>query len=267
MARQYKHHFKLVTNKIMQLIDPKFDNRDTKLTNQFGNKKRKLNNGMGKMSKPLIKIGCFYLHGLQGREEFANSLSFDLDILFFCESLCDSQLKTASYFCTPNRIIYSKNAKCEKRSGRPSGGIGFVVNDTLNCKAKMSGTDWMATITISNLMVIGVHLTHESGTMGEEVLESQLAEVALEIEQCKSIGREFLLIGDFNVDFKKPSGKRDLMSNFILENGGLKIDDLLHLQSTQITFRSFMGSSWIDHCASMQNNQSIKTCTIMAHGS
>ncbi len=129
----------------------------------------------------------------------------------------------------------------------------------------MSGPDWMATLTISNLMVIGVHLTHESGTMGEEVLESQLAEVALEIEQCKSIGREFLLIGDFNVDFKKPSGKRDLMSNFILENGGLKIDDLLHLQSTQITFRSFMGSSWIDHCASMQNNQSIKNCTIMTH--
>jgi len=264
MARQYKHHFKLVTHKIMQLIDSKFDNRDTKVVNQSGNKKRKLNDGMGKMSKPMIKIGCFNLHGLQGREEFANSLSFDLDILFFCESLCDSQLKTASYFCTPDRRIYSKNAKCEKKSGRPSGGIGFVVNDTLNCKANMSGPDWMATLTISNLMVIGVHLTHESGTRGEEVLEAQLAEVALEIEQCKSISREFLLIGDFNVDFKKPSGKRDLMNNFIFENG-LKVDDLLHLQSTQITFRSFMGSSWIDHCASMQNNQSIKNCTIMTH--
>jgi len=128
-----------------------------------------------------LRIGSFNLHGLKGREEFANSLSFDLDVLLFCESFSNSLLKTNSYFNVPNRLLYSRNAKCEKKNARPA---GFIVNESLKGKANTSLNDWMAIMTIGNLKIIGVYLTHEAHKIGDEILASEL--ISLEVEQSRS---------------------------------------------------------------------------------
>ncbi len=107
-------------------------------------------------------------------------------------------------------------------------------------------------------------MTAKSGRTGEEILAAQIAELEIEIKKCKQKNLEFLIMGDFNVDFKKPSSKRDLLVD-LLTDYDLKLDDYIHKQEVQMTFRGYMGNSWIDHCATLKNNNSILKCSIVVH--
>jgi len=104
-----------------------------------------------------------------------------------------------SNFAIPGKCIYNRPASKIKKSGRYASGIGFVIDSNLKCQVNMKLSDRIATATIGNLMVIGVHLIHHDGSAKNELeLENQLALIQTLIDSCSAKCIDYLIIGDFN---------------------------------------------------------------------
>jgi exonuclease III len=148
-----------------------------------------------------------------------------------------------------------------KNGGRPVGGIGFIIDNNIKCEVNTKLGDWVSTLTLGRLRIIGVYLQYEKDIEAENKFAHQLSVLQDEINKCRGENLEPLIIGDFNVDLRKKSKHGDLLLDFLNENQ-LKVDDYLHQQSIDHSFRSSNGTSWIDHCVTSIQNNSIITCKI-----
>ena len=250
-------------NKIKHLIQLKLEKRDlpNKINVEHPNKKQKTTWG-SQSCELAFKIGCFNLHGLKEREEFASDLAADLNALFFCESMMKNLIETNSHFMVDNKRIYFRNAVQNPEGGRPTGGIGFVVDDSIECEVNLKLNDWMGTLTIGNTRIIGVYMQYEKDNNTELIFVDQLATIQMEIDKCKAEYLEPLIIGDFNVDLRRASKHKEILNSFIREND-LKPDDYLNEQSIQFNpFQNANGKSWVDHCLSYTRNNQVQTCKI-----
>ena len=254
-----------VSRKVNHLVQIKFKKRTSDSSNQNNhpNKKRKTSQGF-QISKTQMKFASFNLHGLEKREEFASELAADVHAMFFCESMSKNLIETNSHFTVDNRKIYSRNAVIGEEGGRPSGGIGFIVDDSIRCEVNLKINNWMGTLTIGSVRLIGVYLKYEKNAEHEHLFAEQLADIQNEIDKCREEQLDFIIIGDFNVDLRKEGKHKNLLSDFIIENH-LKADDHLYEQSVNCTFKSSTGQSWVDHCLSSMYNKSITDCKIYTH--
>ncbi len=93
--------------------------------------------------------------------------------MFFCESLTKDFVETNSHFTIDNKVIYSIYAALSKNGGRPVGGIGFIIDNNIKCEVNTKLGDWVGTLTLGRLRIIGVYLQYEKDIEAENKFAHQ----------------------------------------------------------------------------------------------
>lgn len=155
-------------------------------------------------------------------------------------------------YITDKKLVCNK-AKRASKNGRASGGVAFIIGNKLNYDAKFY-SERIATLCISNLVIINVHLTHYDGTYQNKVdFVTQLAQVQTLIEEHQQASRDVLILGDFNTDPIKLNHNTTELKKFLNKNMMI-LRDLYEPQSIDYTYKSKCHNrhatavqSWIDH--------------------
>lgn len=135
-----------------------------------------------------------------------------------------------------------------KQKGRPKGGIGWLIKDTINLIIEFKN-DRISTMKIwgkdYEIVIIGVYLTANGTNQALENLKQDIATVKAIIEINKKTNIEIIIMGDLNCyPIRKNRHDKELVK--MLEEMNL---ECLNLKFCDINSHTFEGNgkSWIDH--------------------
>jgi len=163
----------------------------------------------------LISIGSLNTHGINNNTGYINELAMQTNILFISETQSTSQLSVENIIYNDSKKIFSKNAIKNKKSGRGSCGLAFLVDKNLKTKVNFISRR-IGQLKLNNLCVIGVYLSANDNSQRSIIdLEAELELAFQTVQLRKKEGYNCLIIGDFNIDVSKTSPRSNLLLNLL----------------------------------------------------
>ncbi len=260
------------------------------VNNASPNEEKELSNHTSQSEKYQLRIASVNIRSVIGNSEYLSELAFKTNIVFFCEGFNDSEqsihdnvlLFGKKLFCDPatrkpsnmdeNQLQTTDDlAKLKRRKkGRLSNGSGFIVDETISCDYVIHNSR-ISYIQINKLVIIGCYLPYQGGTTQEirtqnenEFIQS-LSDLSTLVETLEDGILEFVIVGDFNTDFKKHKNRSELLADFCSKHS-LTSSDINKSQAVSYTyFKIVEGNlhlSWIDHVMVNELMLNVENCVI-----
>ncbi|CAF0951735.1 unnamed protein product [Brachionus calyciflorus] len=212
-----------------------------------------------------LTIASINIGGLNKNIAYLNQLVMQNSVVCVQETWaeCKNDLDNSIYI-TGKKIIY-KHAIRRSKVGRASGGLAFI-DENLVFKQKFY-SDRIGELTIGNLTILNIYLTFNDGSArSKEEFQNDLIFLQ-EILKRNANKRNTIIIGDFNADPIKNNFHSEELNKFLFSNN-LILNDVYSPQQVDFTFYSKHKNgkeikSWIDHCATEVNNDSISNVKIL----
>lgn len=193
------------------------------------------------IKKIKLKIGSINLNGLVNNQIYLNKLILDHDILCMQETWCTDNAQIDNVINIQGKKIYHKEAKKMSRNGRPSGGLGFIVNKNLRVYIKHI-SDRISLLKINNLLIININMIYDDGSKENNYTYENDLMLTQEIYDSNIINQmEIILIGDMNVDFIRPSHNMRSLVNFVNYNN-LKCIDIVGGSDVDYTYHKIINN-------------------------
>ncbi|CAF0908600.1 unnamed protein product [Brachionus calyciflorus] len=157
-----------------------------------------------------------------------------------------------------------RKAKKDKSTGRPSGGLAFIIDKNIESKY-IDLSDRINILIINKLAIINVYLTYYDGSIENKFdFSSEITQLNETLDDLKRQDFEIIVLGDFNADPIKTNHNSNEFLNFICKNE-LCMVDTASSQYVDYTFKNLKRgiSSWIDHILVEKSNQKIGKCHIL----
>lgn len=142
--------------------------------------------------------------GINNNVIYLNKLIEQYDIICIQETWATDKSKLTSNLLTDKMKIYHKEAKKIAITGRPSGGIGFLVDKKYKCKVQFYG-DRVGVIKLNKFAIITCYMICDNNT------QTNLNDYLIELDVIQSLYRhlttiekmEVIIMGDLNVDLRR----------------------------------------------------------------
>ena len=207
------------------------------------------------------------IHGLKTNFEYIVELSKKHDIIFVQETwlandgeLCKLVAKHGLPFSSHHKTTQRKNGV----RGRQPGGIAWLVRDSISRSVKCSFVnERLATLEVGDMALVGIYGHFDDGK------PETLIECGIETETALRTARELerrnkatIILGDFNADPYR--GRRiDKLVCEAMATEGRVLADIQFTQRVDFTFKTKVGSSWIDHVAVNPNDKQVQQINII----
>ena len=215
-----------------------------------------------------LSIISFNCKGFKPRNyDYINKLFVLSDILLLQETwLYDFEDKLIKSKI-PNSVvncISSMNSEDVGRGGRPYGGLAILTHNKFSFMIKPIKTNSNRILAIElvndnvKILLIDIYFPNDDGTISSY---NEVGEILDEVSGLKNIyiNHEFLMAGDFNIDFNRRSINCELMKQF-LNYESLYCSEFSSNCNNEFTYESWNGSrSIIDHFVL---NSFFKNCII-----
>lgn len=144
---------------------------------------------------------------------YLNKLLLDHDIVCIQETWCMNTTSIDGVISVNNKKIYHKAAIKFSRTGRPSGGLGFIVNKNLKVYVNHI-SDRISVLKINKLIIINVYMIYDDNSKDNYyVYKDDLMTIQEIYDTHIKNNMEIMLIGDMNVDFTKKTQNTRLLSD------------------------------------------------------
>jgi hypothetical protein len=143
--------------------------------------------------------------------------------------------------------------------GHGKGGVCYLIKNNLKYRPRFI-SNGISTISIKHTMIIGTYLPHYKKD-NQSIFRMELETLRHVIMTNKTLKKDLIIVGDFNVDFlKKPNKHAKLLTNFIIDNQ-LMVWNLVLVKNVEFTYFKDDDKSYIDHVISyydMKNLEEIR---------
>jgi hypothetical protein len=225
------------------------------------------------------QIGILSLntHSLSKNNYYVNYMTALYSIIFLSETMILSKEKANELIASTGKDIFIKEAI--ETSGRPSGGLMFIVDDNLSGRCIWANNRvGMLIIHKINTAVIGVYMTSYDGAESDIEYVTELAAIESCIREAKKDSiNNIILLGDFNCELSKyrPSSTvhtyRKKKLNGMLKKMNLTRLDKLYMQFIQYTYyestlrknRHKKVKTWIDMIFFIGDLKIVNQCNII----
>ncbi|CAF1077297.1 unnamed protein product [Brachionus calyciflorus] len=140
----------------------------------------------------------------------------------------------------PNKKVYQNLERKQHKTGRPVGGLSFLVDNNLKCQVKFI-SDRIGQIKIGKLIILNIYLPYYTGKTDDYQDYDQKIENLQEILEVES-HNNLILVGDFNTDIIRSNHNTVSLLKFLKTNN-LTMADVKQHQKINFTLQI----SWIDH--------------------
>jgi hypothetical protein len=222
-----------------------------------------------------IKVASVNIRSVVVNSEYLTELAFNHHVVYFCEGFNESAGVVLDSILLENKVVYTDPAvrklgdyssqqdtadpslpnKIKKKKGRLSNGSGFVVSDDINCEYFIH-TKRISYLQINKLIIIGCYFPYMGGntpelrSSNEHEYSKTVSDLNELIEVLSDGVVEFIILGDFNTDFKKMEFRTNQLIGMLAKNS-LTCADVTTVQPVDYTYFKIIDgrfiSSWIDH--------------------
>jgi hypothetical protein len=245
------------------------DQDDTSLLCVTNNKSKK-----NKINKKLkdISITSYNCKNIMSNWSYVDKLMENSEIVFLQETWLDND-DQPDFESKYDEMGFNSTFKCTKACqtrdmGRPSGGVGWLVNKKLKTKIKIVN-ERISTCEIIGLeykvILLGIYLSSNGSKDSCINLEHEIMDLDILIKKYDEY--EIIMIGDTNCDIMR-NNTHDRKIKKLIERLDMLCIDLIEVKNIDYTFHStYKGKktqSWIDHIIiKRENNLKIKNVKIL----